>query len=390
MAQNKIFIFDTTLRDGEQVPGCKLNTSEKVELALKLEDLGVDIIEAGFPISSPGDFESVSQIARIIKNATVCGLSRAVQKDIEVAAQALKYARRPRIHTGIGTSDFHIKSKFNSTREEILQRAIQCVTWARNFTDDVEFYAEDAGRTDNEYLARVIEAVIKAGATTVNIPDTTGYCLPHQYGEKIAYLINNVSNIDKAVISCHCHNDLGLATANSIAGVVNGARQIECTINGLGERAGNTSLEEVVMIIKQHKDLGFYTNVNAKELNPISRTVAETMRMPVQPNKAIVGANAFSHSSGIHQDGFLKDAQTYEIINPEEVGAEQSKIVLTARSGRSALAYRFQKLGFQYTRNDIDVLYEQFLKVADSKKEVMEEDLLQLAQQYQLTLVSVA
>jgi 2-isopropylmalate synthase len=390
MAQNKIFIFDTTLRDGEQVPGCKLNTAEKVELALKLENLGVDIIEAGFPISSPGDFESVSQIARIIKNATVCGLSRAVQKDIEVAAQALKYARRPRIHTGIGTSNFHIKSKFNSTREEILQRAVQCVTWARNFTDDVEFYAEDAGRTDNEYLAKVIEAVIKAGATTVNIPDTTGYCLPHQYGEKIAYLINNVSNIDKAVISCHCHNDLGLATANSIAGVINGARQIECTINGLGERAGNTSLEEVVMIIKQHKDIGFYTNVNAKELNPMSRTVAETMRMPVQPNKAIVGANAFSHSSGIHQDGFLKDAQTYEIIDPEEVGAEQSKIVLTARSGRSALAYRFQKLGFQYNRNDIDVLYEQFLKVADSKKEVMEEDLLKLAQQYQLTLVSVA
>jgi 2-isopropylmalate synthase len=390
MAESKIFIFDTTLRDGEQVPGCKLNTTEKVELALKLEYLGVDIIEAGFPISSPGDFESVNQIARIIKNATVCGLSRAVQKDIEVAAQALKYARHPRIHTGIGTSDYHIKSKFNSTREEILKRAVQCVSWARNFTDDVEFYAEDAGRTDNEYLARVIEAVIKAGATTVNIPDTTGYCLPHQYGEKIAYLINNVSNIDKAVISCHCHNDLGLATANSIAGVINGARQIECTINGLGERAGNTSLEEVVMIIKQHKHLGFYTNVNSKELNPISRTVAETMRMPVQPNKAIVGANAFSHSSGIHQDGFLKDAQTYEIINPEEVGAEESKIVLTARSGRSALAYRFQKLGFQYTRNDIDILYEQFLKVADSKKEVMEDDLLQLAQQYQPTLVSVA
>ncbi|HWJ26383.1 MAG TPA: 2-isopropylmalate synthase [Flavisolibacter sp.] len=390
MATNKVFIFDTTLRDGEQVPGCKLNTTEKLELALKLEALGVDIIEAGFPISSPGDFESVQQISRVIKDATVCGLSRAVQKDIETAAQALKYARRPRIHTGIGTSDFHIKSKFNSTREEILQRAVQCVTWARNFTDDVEFYAEDAGRTDNEYLARVVEAVIKAGATTVNIPDTTGYCLPSQYGEKIAYLVNNVPNIDKAVISCHCHNDLGLATANSISGVMNGARQIECTINGLGERAGNTSLEEVVMILKQHKDLGFYTNINTKELNPISRTVAETMRMPVQPNKAIVGANAFSHSSGIHQDGFLKDALTYEIINPEEVGAEQSKIVLTARSGRSALAHRFQKLGFQYTRNDIDVLYEQFLKVADSKKEVMEEDLKQMAVSYQNSLASVA
>jgi 2-isopropylmalate synthase len=383
MVDNQVFIFDTTLRDGEQVPGCKLNTDEKLELAVQLEDLGVDIIEAGFPISSPGDFESVEKIAKTIKNATVCGLSRAVQKDIEVAGQALKHAKRPRIHTGIGTSDYHIKSKFNSTREEILQRAIQCVKWARNFTDNVEFYAEDAGRTDNDYLAKVIEAVIAAGATTVNIPDTTGYCLPQQYGEKIAYLKNHVSNIDKAVISCHCHNDLGLATANSISGVMNGARQIECTINGLGERAGNTSLEEVVMILKQHKHLDLYTKIKTQMLNPLSRLVSETMRMPVQPNKAIVGANAFSHSSGIHQDGFLKDSLTYEIINPEEVGAEGSKIVLTARSGRHALAYRLQKLGFQFNRNDIDVLYPQFLKVADSKKEVMEEDLKQLAKQYQ-------
>src|SRR5579875_105190 len=302
MSENRVYIFDTTLRDGEQVPGCKLNTKEKLELALQLEHLGVDIIEAGFPISSPGDFESVNSISKTIKNATVCGLSRAVKKDIEVAAQALKYAKRPRIHTGIGTSDYHIKSKFNSTREEILQRAIQCVKWARNFTDDVEFYAEDAGRTDNEYLARVIEAVIAAGATTVNIPDTTGYCLPQQYGNKIAYLINNVPNIDKAVISCHCHNDLGLATANSIAGAMNGARQIECTINGIGERAGNTALEEVVMIIQQHSSLGLYTNIKTQKLNPISHLVADTMRMPVQSNKAIVGANAFSHSSGIHQD----------------------------------------------------------------------------------------
>src|SRR3954469_21129301 len=379
MADHKIFIFDTTLRDGEQVPGCKLNTSEKVTLALELEALGVDIIEAGFPISSPGDFESVNQISRVIKEATICALSRAVEKDIEVAAQALKYARRPRIHTGIGTSDFHIKSKFNSTREEILQRAVQCVKWARNFTDDVEFYAEDAGRTDNEYLALVVEAVIAAGATTVNIPDTTGYCLPQQYGEKIAFLVNNVSNIDKAVLSCHCHNDLGLATANSIAGVISGARQIECTVNGLGERAGNTSLEEVVMILKQHKHLGLYTNIKTQQLNPLSKLVSDTMRMPVQPNKAIVGSNAFSHSSGIHQDGFLKDAQTYEIINPEEVGAEQSKIILTARSGRSALAYRFQKMGYQYTRDDIDVLYEAFLKVADARKEVKEDDLVLLA-----------
>lgn len=390
MANDKVYIFDTTLRDGEQVPGCKLNTSEKLELAVELETLGVDIIEAGFPISSPGDFESVTAISQTIKEATICALSRAVQKDIEVAAQALKYAKRPRIHTGIGTSDYHIKSKFNSTQEEILERAIQCVKWARNFTDDVEFYAEDAGRTDNEYLARVIEAVIKAGATTVNIPDTTGYCLPYQYGEKIAYLRNNVSNIDKAVISCHCHNDLGLATANSISGVSNGARQIECTINGLGERAGNTSLEEVVMILKQHKHLGLYTDIKTESLNPISRLVSETMRMPVQPNKAIVGSNAFSHSSGIHQDGFLKDALTYEIINPEEVGAEQSKIVLTARSGRSALAYRFQKIGYQFNRNDIDFLYQQFLQVADTKKEVNESDLQQLAKQYQTETASVA
>ncbi len=387
MSAKQVYIFDTTLRDGEQVPGCKLNTPEKVELALQLEDLGVDVIEAGFPVSSPGDFHSVNQISRSIKNAIVCGLTRAVKKDIEVAAQALKYAKRPRIHTGIGTSDSHIKSKFNSNREDILQRAIQCVKWARNYTDDVEFYAEDAGRTDNEYLARVCEAVIKAGATTINIPDTTGYCLPHQYGEKIAFLKNNVSNIDKAIISCHCHNDLGLATANAIAGILNGAQQIECTVNGLGERAGNTSLEEVVMIINQHKNLGYYTNIKTKQLNPISRIVSEVMRMPVQPNKAIVGSNAFSHSSGIHQDGFLKDATTYETINPEQVGADSSKIVLTARSGRSALAFRFQKLGFNYSRNDIDALYETFLKLADSKKEVIEEDLMQLANQYQPQLL---
>ena len=383
MNKNKVHIFDTTLRDGEQVPGCKLNTKEKIELALVLEGLGVDIIEAGFPISSPGDFESVTEISKIITNASVCGLSRAVQKDIETAAAALKYAKHPRIHTGIGTSDIHIKGKFNSTKEDILQRAIQCVKWAKNFVDDVEFYAEDAGRTDNDYLASVVEAVIKAGATVVNIPDTTGYCLPHQYGEKIAYLVNHVPNIDKAIISCHCHNDLGLATANSIAGVIAGARQIECTINGLGERAGNTSLEEVVMIIKQHKDLGFYTNINAKQLNPMSRMVSDTMRMPVQPNKAIVGANAFSHSSGIHQDGFLKSAITYEIINPVEVGADTSKIVLTARSGRSALAFRLKNLGYDFNRNDVDFLYEKFLQIADAKKEVIDADLHKMVQQHE-------
>lgn len=379
MSKNKINIFDTTLRDGEQVPGCKLNTKEKVELALALEDLGVDIIEAGFPVSSPGDFQSVTEISKAVKHASVCGLSRAVLKDIEVAADALRFARRPRIHTGIGTSEYHIRFKFNSTPEDILARAIQCVRWAKNFTDDVEFYAEDAGRTESGYLAKVIEAVIKAGATVVNIPDTTGYCLPGQYGEKIAYLVNNVPNIDKAVISCHCHNDLGLATANSIAGVMSGARQIECTINGLGERAGNTALEEVAMIIKQHSALGYHTDIKTGKLNPISRLVSETMRMPVQPNKAIVGSNAFSHSSGIHQDGFLKDALTYETINPDDVGAEGSKIVLTARSGRSALAYRFQKLGYQFNRNDIDILYEQFLKLADVKREIEEEDLHTIA-----------
>lgn len=382
MPQNKIYIFDTTLRDGEQVPGCKLNANEKIELAVALEKLGVDIIEAGFPVSSPGDFESVQNISKVIKNATVCGLTRAVKKDIEVAGEALKPAKRPRIHTGIGVSDLHITTKFNTTRDEILKRAVEAVKYARNFVDDVEFYGEDAGRADLEFLARVVEAVINAGATVVNIPDTTGYCLPHQYGEKIAYLINNVPNVDKAILSCHCHNDLGLATANSIAGVINGARQIECTINGLGERAGNTSLEEVVMIIKQHESLGLYTDIKAEQLNPISRLVADTMRMPVQPNKAIVGSNAFAHSSGIHQDGFLKNAENYEIIRPEQVGADSSKIVLTARSGRSALAHRFQKLGYNFNRNDIDALYQAFLKVADVKKEVGDEDLRELAVNY--------
>ncbi len=382
MSDERIFIFDTTLRDGEQVPGCKLNTNEKVELALALEDLGVDIIEAGFPISSPGDFASVQAIAKVIKNATVCGLTRSVQKDIECAAEALRGAARPRIHTGIGSSDIHIRHKFNTTREEILERAKTATKLARNLVDDVEFFCEDAGRADDEFLARLVETVIAAGATVVNIPDTTGYCLPQQYGGKIKYLINHVPNIDKAIVSCHCHNDLGLATANSIAGAMNGARQIECTINGIGERAGNTSLEEVVMIIQQHNSLNLFTNIKARKLNPMSHLVSEIMRMPVQSNKAIVGANAFSHSSGIHQDGFLKETTTYEIINPEDVGADSSKIVLTARSGRSALAHRFHKLGYEFTRNDIDVLYNQFLEVADRKKEVEDSDLAELAHEF--------
>jgi 2-isopropylmalate synthase len=384
MSDKKIYIFDTTLRDGEQVPGCKLNTKEKLELAALLEELGVDIIEAGFPISSPGDFESVHEISKMIKHASVCGLTRSVNKDIEVAAAALKPAKHPRIHTGIGSSDIHIINKFNTTRENILERAASATKFARNLVGDVEFFCEDAGRANLEFLARLVETVIAAGATVVNIPDTTGYCLPSQYGAIISYLMNNVPNIDKAILSCHCHNDLGLATANSIEGVIRGARQIECTINGLGERAGNTSLEEVAMILKQHHaDLGLHTSIKSKMLNPISHKVSEIMRMPVQPNKAIVGANAFSHSSGIHQDGFLKNAITYEIIDPHDVGADTSKIVLTARSGRSALAFRLHNLGFKFTRNDIDVLYGHFLKVADEKKEVMDDDLIMLANAFE-------
>ncbi|AZI54554.1 2-isopropylmalate synthase [Epilithonimonas vandammei] len=375
MDSEKIEIFDTTLRDGEQVPGCKLNTEQKLVIAEKLDFLGVDIIEAGFPISSPGDFLSVQEISKIVKNAKVCGLTRANKKDIEVAAEALKFAKRPRIHTGIGTSDSHIKFKFNSTREQILERAVDAVKYAKNFVDDVEFYAEDAGRTDNDFLAKVCEEVIKAGATVLNIPDTTGYCLPEEYGQKIKYLRDNVKDIDKAILSCHCHNDLGMATANSISGIINGARQIECTINGLGERAGNTALEEVVMIIKQHPDLNFFTNINSKMLNEISYLVSDLMGMPVQPNKAIVGANAFAHSSGIHQDGVIKNRETYEIIDPREVGINESSIVLTARSGRSALAYRFKNIGFDVTKVELDFLYQEFLKIADTKKEVNNDDL---------------
>ncbi len=375
MNSEKVEIFDTTLRDGEQVPGCKLNTEQKLIIAERLDDLGIDIIEAGFPVSSPGDFHSVSEISKLVRNATVCGLTRANQKDIEVAAEALKFARKPRIHTGIGTSDSHIKYKFNSTREEIIERAVKAVKYSKTFVEDVEFYAEDAGRTDNEYLARVCEAVIKAGATVINIPDTTGYCLPEEYGAKIRYLKENVKGIEKAIISCHCHNDLGLATANSVAGAINGARQIECTINGLGERAGNTALEEVVMIFNQHKDLHLHTHVHSRMLNPMSALVSELMGMPVQPNKAIVGANAFAHSSGIHQDGVIKNRETYEIIDPEEVGVSSSSIVLTARSGRSALAYRFKHIGFEVTKNELDILYQEFLKVADRKKEVDNDDL---------------
>ena len=375
MIDNNVQIFDTTLRDGEQVPGCKLNTRQKLIIASRLDELGVNVIEAGFPVSSPGDFNSVHEIAKIVKNATVCGLTRSVRKDIEVAAEALKYAKKPRIHTGIGTSDSHIIHKFKSTKEKIMERAIGAVKYAKSFVEDVEFYAEDAGRTDNDYLARVCEEVIKAGATVLNIPDTTGYCLPEEYGAKMKYLMENVKGIDKAILSCHCHNDLGLATANSIAGVINGARQIECTINGIGERAGNTSLEEVVMILKQHPYLNLDTSIDTHLLYNTSQLVSESMGMPVQPNKAIVGANAFAHSSGIHQDGVIKNRATYEIIDPKDVGVTESSIVLTARSGRAALAYRAKKVGYDLTKIELDYVYSTFLNFADRKKEICDEDI---------------
>ena len=375
MAKKKVHIFDTTLRDGEQVPGCKLNTDQKLQIASRLDELGVDVIEAGFPISSPGDFHSVEEISKLVSNASVCGLTRAVPKDIDVAAQALKHAKKPRIHTGIGTSESHIKHKFNSSREQIIERAVGAVKHAKQYVEDIEFYAEDAGRTDNDFLAKVCEEVIKAGATVLNIPDTTGYCLPEDYGSKIKYLVENVKGIEKAIISCHCHNDLGLATANSIVGAVNGARQIECTINGIGERAGNTSLEEVVMIMRQHPHLQLDTNINTKLLYDTSQMVSEAMGMSVQANKAIVGANAFAHSSGIHQDGVIKNRETYEIIDPHDVGVETSAIVLTARSGRAALAYRAKNIGIELTKLQLDKVYEQFLKFADTHKEINDDDI---------------
>ena len=375
MAQEHVQIFDTTLRDGEQVPGCKLDTKSKLIIAERLDVLGVDIIEAGFPVSSPGDFKSVVEISKLVKNATVCGLTRAVENDIKVAAEALAQAKRPRIHTGIGTSDSHIKFKFNSNRDAIIERAVAAVTYAKTFVEDVEFYAEDAGRTDNEFLALVCEAVVKAGATVLNIPDTTGYCLTEEYGAKIKYLKENVTGIHKAVLSCHCHNDLGLATANSIAGILNGARQIECTINGIGERAGNTSLEEVVMIMRQHPSLNLDTNINSKLLYSTSQLVSESMGMIVQPNKAVIGANAFAHSSGIHQDGVIKNRETYEIMDPHDVGVTESAIVLTARSGRAALAYRAKNVGYELNKLQLDKVYQEFLKVADTQKQINDEDI---------------
>ena len=376
---DRLFILDTTLRDGEQVPGCQLNTVEKIQVAKQLEALGVDVIEAGFPISSPGDFNSVVEISKAVTWPTICALTRAIERDIDVAAQALRYAKRKRIHTGIGTSDAHIRYKFNTSREEIIERAVSAVRYARRFVDEVEFYAEDAGRTDDEFLARVVEAVITAGATVVNIPDTTGYCLPSEYGAKIKYLMEHVDNIDKAIISTHCHNDLGLATANTIAGVLNGARQVEVTMNGIGERAGNTALEEVAMIIKRHNTIDLDLNLNFNKIYPTSRIVSSLMNMPVQPNKAIVGRNAFAHSSGIHQDGVLKNVQTYEIIDPKDVGIDESSIVLTARSGRAALKHRLHVLGVELDQDKLDKVYEDFLKLADKKKDITDDDILVLA-----------
>ena len=376
---DRLFILDTTLRDGEQVPGCQLNTVEKIQVAKQLEALGVDVIEAGFPISSPGDFNSVVEISKAVTWPTICALTRAIERDIDVAAQALRYAKRKRIHTGIGTSDAHIRYKFNTSREEIIERAVSAVRYARRFVDEVEVYAEDAGRTDDEFLARVVEAVITAGATVVNIPDTTGYCLPSEYGAKIKYLMEHVDNIDKAIISTHCHNDLGLATANTIAGVLNGARQVEVTMNGIGERAGNTALEEVAMIIKSHNTIDLDLNLNFNKIYPTSRIVSSLMNMPVQPNKAIVGRNAFAHSSGIHQDGVLKNVQTYEIIDPKDVGIDESSIVLTARSGRAALKHRLHVLGVELDQDKLDKVYEDFLKLADKKKDITDDDILVLA-----------
>ena len=378
MNREKVQIFDTTLRDGEQVPGCKLDTNQKLVIANRLDEMGVDIIEAGFPVSSPGDFLSVSEICKIVKNATVCGLTRAVENDIDVAAAALKYAVRPRIHTGIGTSDSHIIHKLQTTREDVIARAKHAVAHAKKYVEDVEFYAEDAGRTENAFLAKVCEEVIKSGATVLNIPDTTGYCLPEEYGAKIKYLKENVKGIENVIISCHCHNDLGMATANSIAGAVNGARQIECTINGIGERAGNTALEEVVMVFKQHPYLNLYTDINSKQLNEMSRLVSDSRGLIVQPNKAIVGANAFAHSSGIHQDGVIKNRATYEIMDPLDVGVNESSIILTARSGRAALAYRAKKVGYELTKVQLDIVYLEFLKFADIKKEVLDNDIHQI------------
>ncbi len=375
---DKVYVFDTTLRDGEQVPGCQLNTVEKIEVAKALEIMGVDIIETGFPISSPGDFNSVVEVSKAVTNPVICALTRAVQKDIDCAAEALQYANVGRIHTGIGASDIHIEHKLRTNRETILEKAAWATKYAKNKVEQVEFFCEDAGRADVEFLARLVETVIANGADVVNIPDTTGYCLPEQYGNIIAYLQNNVPNIDKTILSCHCHNDLGMATANTMAGIQNGARQIEVTINGIGERAGNTSLEEAAMIIQSHQELGLYTDIDSTKIYGMSKMITNMMRMPVQPNKAIVGRNAFAHSSGIHQDGFLKNRETYEIINPVDVGYPDSSIILTARSGRAALKHHIERLGIMISKDELDEVYQRFLKMADNTKNITDDDIMKL------------
>jgi len=384
---NKVYVFDTTLRDGEQVPGCQLNTTEKVIIAKELERLGVDIIEAGFAISSPADFHSIQEISKAVSEPIICSLSRSVQKDIQTAADSLQYAKRKRIHTGIGVSDFHIQHKFRSTHDKILEQGIEAVKFAKKFVEDVEFFCEDAGRANLEFLARMVEAVIKAGATVINVPDTTGYCLPEEYGAKIKYIFDNVPNIDKAIVSVHCHNDLGLATANAISGLKNGARQVECTINGIGERAGNTSMEEVVMALRMHKhQLHLETSIKTERICPISRLVSQMMNMPVQANKAIVGSNAFAHSSGIHQDGVIKNRENYEIIDPKEVGAGDSQIVLTARSGRAALNYKLENLGFALNKEELEIAYKRFLEMADANKNIEDSDLMQLIKEVKISI----
>ena len=379
--KEKIIVFDTTLRDGEQVPGCQLNSKEKVEIAKDLEDLGVDVLEAGFPISSPGDFNSIVEISKNVKKPIICALSRAVVMDIDMANLSLKDAKRKRLHTGIGASDIHIKYKFKSTREKVLDQAVSAVKYATKYFDDIEFYPEDAGRADTDFLAKMVEKVISAGATVINIADTTGYNLPEMYGKKIKNLFNKVPNIDKAIVSVHCHNDLGLATANSLSGLQNGARQVEGTINGIGERAGNTSIEEVVMALKAHPYLNLSTDINTKKIIKLSKKVSKLMNMPVQRNKAIVGANAFAHSSGIHQDGFLKNRDNYEIINPEDVGLDSSSIDLTARSGRAALKHRLSLLGYTFSKIELETIYVKFIELADKKKLLHDEDLTQLVKE---------
>ncbi|AIE87478.1 2-isopropylmalate synthase [Fimbriimonas ginsengisoli] len=376
---DRVLVFDTTLRDGEQSPGVRLSLDEKLEIGRQLVLLGVDILEAGFPISSPGDFQSVNTLAKELKGVTICGLTRAREKDIEVAAEALEPAERRRIHTGLGVSENHLRHKLRMTREQALEVGVNAVKFARQYTDDIEYFMEDSGRADLDYVYKVVEEVIKAGATTINVPDTTGFTYPNEYYHLIKGIIENVPNSDKAVFSCHCHNDLGMATANTLAGVMGGARQVEVTVNGIGERAGNTALEEVVMaLFIRHDKFDVGTKIDTTQLLPTSRMVSRLTGMVVQRNKAVVGANAYAHSSGIHQDGVLKERSTYEIIDPKLVGAEKSEIILTARSGRHGLKHRLAELGFNYTDERFEGIYDAFVKMADTKTEVKEEDLREL------------